>query len=80
MYFTVIVALESIKNTSSAERRGEAVVMIRTFEFVFSIHLIRNILGISSELSLALQKKDQDIVNAILKVARQRFQEMRCDG
>jgi len=79
----VIVALESIKNTSSAERRGEAVVMIqmiRTFEFVFSIHLIRNILGIASELSLALQKKDQDIVNAILKVARQRFQEMRCDG
>jgi len=56
--------------------------MMQTFEFAFSIHLMRNILGIISELFLALQRKDQDIVNVmdLLKIAKEWFQEMRCDG
>ena len=56
----MIITLESIEDTSSAERRGEAVVilqMMRTFEFAFSIHLMRNILGITCELSLAYKEK-----------------------
>ena len=31
--------------------------MMRIFEYAFSIHLMRNILGITTELSLALQRK-----------------------
>lgn len=42
---------------------------MRIFEFVFCIHLMRDILGLIFELSQALQKKDQDIVNAIGLVA-----------
>jgi len=47
--------------------------MMRTFEFVFSIHLMKNVLGITNELSLALQRKDQDTVNAmdLVKIAKQ---------
>ena len=41
---------------------------ILSFEFVFALHLIKNILGITNELLIALQKKkkkNQDIVNVI---------------
>ena len=67
LYSPVIVALESIDDTSSAESREVIVIlqMMRIFEFSFSIHLMRNILGITSELFLVLQRKDQDVVNAM---------------
>ena len=81
---SVIVALDSIEDISSAERREVVLILekMRTFEFAFSIHLMRNILGITSELSLTLQRKNQNIVNVMdfLKMSKQRFQEMRCDG
>ena len=50
-------------------------------KFAFSLHLMKNVLGITNELSLALQKKDQDIVNAMtfVQVSKQRLQMMR-DG
>jgi len=78
LYFSVIIAIENIDDTLSAERRGEVVLILdkmRTFEFAFSIHLIRKILEITSELSWALQRKDQDIVNAmdLLKIYKHRF-------
>lgn len=80
LYSSMIVALES----SSVERREDVLIlqMMRTFEFEFSIHLMRDILGITYELLLALQRKDQDIVNVmdLLKIAKLQFQEMRCDG
>ena len=42
---------------------------------------MKNILGITNELSIALQKKIQDIVNAMtfVKVSTQRLQKMRDD-
>ena len=49
---------------------------ILPFEFVFTLHLIKNILGITNELSIVLLKKkknNQDIVNAVdlVKVSKQ---------
>ena len=40
---------------------------ILSFEFIFALHLMKNILGITNELSIVLQKKkkNQDIVNAM---------------
>ncbi|KAM4071761.1 hypothetical protein ACB094_11G085200 [Castanea mollissima] len=59
---------------------------ILSFEFVFALHLMKNILGITNELSIALQKKkkkkkNQDIVNVmdLVKVSKQRLQVMRDD-
>ena len=42
---------------------------------------MKNILGITNELSIALQKKNQDIVNAmtLVRVSKQRLQMMRDD-
>ncbi|PIN13700.1 hypothetical protein CDL12_13677 [Handroanthus impetiginosus] len=38
------------------------------FEFVFMLHFMKNILSITNELNAALQRKEQDIVNAMLLV------------
>lgn len=40
---------------------------------------MRNILGLTNDLSVALQRKDQDIINALdlVAVAKQSLQEMR---
>ena len=54
---------------------------ILSFEFVFALHLMKNILRIINELSIALQKKNQDIVNVmdLVKVSKQKLQVMRED-
>ena len=54
---------------------------ILSFEFVFTLHLMKNILGIINELSIALQKINKDIANAmdLVKVSKQRLQVMRDD-
>ena len=43
------------------------------------LHLMKNILGITNELSIVLQKKNQNIVNAItlINMFKQRLQLMR---
>ncbi|XP_024969580.1 uncharacterized protein LOC112508947 [Cynara cardunculus var. scolymus] len=38
---------------------------LKTFEFVFYMHLISTILGLTNSLSHALQRKDEDILEAI---------------
>jgi len=53
-----------------------------TFEFVFFVHLMYVILGYTNELSKCLQRRDQDILNAIslVNVAKSRMQQLRSDG
>ena len=70
---------------SNSEQRYEATNLfesIQSFNFVFSLHLMRAILGITNELSQALQRKDQDIVSAmtLVKVCKQQLQMMRESG
>ncbi|XP_022851684.1 zinc finger MYM-type protein 1-like [Olea europaea var. sylvestris] len=52
----------------SCDRRSDAtnlLELIRRFDFTFNLQLMRSVLGISNKLSKALQRKDQDIVNAM---------------
>lgn len=86
LFSSVIDVLEIVaEDGTSSEQKGEACVLldlIQSFEFVFNMHLMKNVLGISNELSQALQRKDQDIVNAMIlvKLSKQRLQQMRDDG
>ncbi|XVF53583.1 hypothetical protein PTKIN_Ptkin05aG0109900 [Pterospermum kingtungense] len=50
--------------------------LMQSFDFVLTLHLMKVILGITDELSKALQRKDQDIVNAmtLVKISKQRLQ------
>ncbi|XP_070054556.1 uncharacterized protein [Nicotiana tomentosiformis] len=52
---------------------------IKEFEFVFLLHLMLKVFIMLNELSKALQKKEQNIVNAMvfLDITKERLQEMR---
>ena len=54
----------------------------QSFEFVFIAHLMFMILGYTNELSECLQRREQDILNAIslVNVAKSRMQQLRSDG
>ena len=57
-----------VENGFSLEQRIEAKVLfwlIQSFDFVFNLLLMSSMLGITNELSKGLQRKDQDIVNAM---------------
>ncbi|PIA48741.1 hypothetical protein AQUCO_01400955v1 [Aquilegia coerulea] len=76
---------EMMEESSSSDKKEEAQVLLdlmHSFEFCFILHLMRNLLGITNDLSKALQQKDQDIVNALalVKVCKERLQQMREGG
>ncbi|KAM3695736.1 hypothetical protein ACJW31_07G155700 [Castanea mollissima] len=86
MFSAVTDVLKIIEKDGLSDQKVEARSIMRSilsFEFVFALHLMKNILGITNELSIALQKKkkNQDIVNAmdLVKVSKQRLQVMRDD-
>ncbi|CAH9118761.1 unnamed protein product [Cuscuta epithymum] len=86
MYSSVIDVLEVIKEDGvTSDQKGEAMRhldSIQTFDFAFFLHLMKTVLGITNELSQALQRKDQDILNAmqLVSIAKGRLQDMRDDG
>ena len=79
MFSSVIEVLEFVEeNGLQSEQRVEARCLldsVQSFEFAFNLHLMKNILGVTNELSLLLQRKDQDIINAMtqVKVSKQRL-------
>ena len=85
MFSSTVYVLEMIENDSLlSKQRVEARYILRlilSFEFSFTLHLIKNIFGITNELSITLQKKNQNIVNAmtLVRVSEQRLQMMRDD-
>ncbi|KAH1192999.1 Zinc finger MYM-type protein 1 [Glycine max] len=86
MYSSIIDVLEIIKeDESNADQKAEAnglLHLLEDFDFAFTLHLMKNVLGISNELSQALQRKDQDIINAMNSVnfTKLRLQTMRDNG
>ncbi|XP_057798119.1 uncharacterized protein LOC131014237 [Salvia miltiorrhiza] len=86
LFSSTIKVLEIIvEDGVSSEQKGEAnnlLGLMQSFDFVFTLHLMRSNLGITNELSKALQRKDQDIVNAmaLVKIAKKRLQMMRDEG
>ncbi|XP_050113767.1 uncharacterized protein LOC126592053 [Malus sylvestris] len=56
--------------------------VILTFEFVFHLFLMKVILGLTNDLSQALQRKDQEIVNAmaLVKSCKEKLYWMRNNG
>ena len=60
MFSTVIDVLEIIKDDGLCDQNVETRSIMRlilSFEFVFALHLMKIILGITNELSIASQKK-----------------------
>jgi hypothetical protein len=86
MFKSVTIVLQKLKDDVLAgDARAEAkglLFRMDDFNFALTLHLMKNVLGISNELSQALQKKDQDIVNAmnLVDIANERLQTLRDDG
>ncbi|KAH0654153.1 hypothetical protein KY285_032176 [Solanum tuberosum] len=76
---TIVVDSESVEEKAKATRYLK---VCQTFEIAFLLHLMRDILAITNELNESLQKKEQDIANAILlvKVVKKRLQDLRNEG
>ncbi|XP_026410496.1 zinc finger MYM-type protein 1-like [Papaver somniferum] len=80
IFSSVVTLLEDLAVDS--DKKFEAKVLLdsmQNFNFVFSLHLMKTILGITNDLSKALQRKDQDIANAmkLVTVCKERLQLMR---
>ncbi|XP_060960704.1 uncharacterized protein LOC115723760 [Cannabis sativa] len=88
MFSSIIELLEIIVDDgSNSDQKGEAENLLgfmQSFEFVFNLHLMKTILGITNELSKALQRNDQHIVNAMtlvkqLQELNDRFNEVNIE-
>ncbi|KAH0768458.1 hypothetical protein KY285_004329 [Solanum tuberosum] len=78
----VPVALDMGEVESEKAKATGYFKVCQTFEIAFILHLMRDILAITNELNESLQKKEQDIANAILlvKVVKKRLQDLRNEG
>ncbi|XP_031106247.1 zinc finger MYM-type protein 1-like [Ipomoea triloba] len=68
LFSPVIEVLDEIGVNDGPKQRTEAFGVLEAilcFDFVFFLHLMKDVLGITNDLSQALQKKDQNIVSAI---------------
>ena len=76
-----IVKKDSVKPTSNGGAFGLIGKMER-FDFVFIMHLMIELLSITDSLSHALQRKDQDIVEAMQLIidVKEQLQDMRDNG
>ncbi|GAV89309.1 LOW QUALITY PROTEIN: DUF4371 domain-containing protein, partial [Cephalotus follicularis] len=86
MFSSAIDVLEIVRTDgSSLELKAEAfaiLTFVQTFEFAFNLNLMKTILGMTNELSQALQKKDQNVINAmhLVRVSKQQLQMLRYGG
>ncbi|CAN6552117.1 unnamed protein product [Malus baccata var. baccata] len=85
MFSSVVHVLQMVIDDNPNESAGEANKLmreIRTFEFVFHLFLMKVILGLTNDLSQALQMKDQEIVNAmaLVKSCKEKLHWMRNNG
>ena len=82
---TCAVLRNIINDRSKSNQRAEADGVydsITSFEFVFILHLMRDIMEITDDLCQALQSKSQDILNAMHLVSTRKIliQKFREDG
>ncbi|XP_050373155.1 uncharacterized protein LOC126790846 [Argentina anserina] len=79
---TVKVIQMIMEDGTHDDQRGECNLLLaqmQSFNFIFCLFLMRQVLGVTNELSQALQRNDQDIVNAmdLVKASKQQLQTMR---
>ncbi|XP_060170777.1 uncharacterized protein LOC132601729 [Lycium barbarum] len=83
LFSYIIHVLEVIKceGSNPSDRLHGKAYLIETigFEFAFLLHLMLKVLVLSNELSKALQRKEQDIINVMvfLDLTKERLQKLR---
>ncbi|XP_023737843.1 uncharacterized protein LOC111885848 [Lactuca sativa] len=86
LYHVIREVLDKIGDaSSSSDDRLKADVVaysLESFDFIFMIHLMKTIFDVENDLNNALQRKVQDIVNAmsLVTLTRRRLQEVGDNG
>ncbi|XP_039115842.1 uncharacterized protein LOC120251373 [Dioscorea cayenensis subsp. rotundata] len=86
MWESVLEVLENVCNDGNVtEQRGIALGLIQrmeSFEFIFILHLMIKVLGLTNDLPNVLQQKDQNIVNAmgLIVNVKELMQDLRENG
>ncbi|KAL7619274.1 uncharacterized protein LOC111913592 [Lactuca sativa] len=86
IYASICDVLEDISEfDSDRDRRAEVICILKwlkSFDFVFCLHFMVDILGVTGHLNTILQRKDQDIINAMNQLSRSKkaIQESRDIG
>ncbi|KAK1377465.1 zinc finger MYM-type protein 1-like [Heracleum sosnowskyi] len=73
---------KEVSDTIDSNKAQSITHLLMSFDFVFVAHLMVAIFGITNELNVALQKHDQDIVNAMsmVDITKTSLQKMRDEG
>ncbi|KAL9856982.1 putative transcription factor and/or regulators TTF-type(Zn) family [Arabidopsis thaliana] len=86
LFSSIVIVLEYIQDEGTdTTKRQQAYGILKyfhTFDFVFYLELMLLVMGLTDSLSKALQRKDQDILNAIslVKTTKCQLQKVRDDG
>ncbi|KAJ9541078.1 hypothetical protein OSB04_027584 [Centaurea solstitialis] len=86
LFPSVIDVLEIIEEDGlTQEQKSEARMLsisLQDFGFIFCLHFMRTLLGITNQLSQALQRKEEDIVNAmnLVGICKKQLQDLRDNG
>ncbi|KAH7650966.1 Ribonuclease H-like protein, partial [Dioscorea alata] len=86
MWTSILEVLQNVHDDgASSDNRGIVASLIdkmENYKFVFVMYLMRRLLGMTNELSLSLQQKDQNIVQAmrLIEAVKARLQHFRETG
>ncbi|XP_066333690.1 uncharacterized protein [Miscanthus floridulus] len=69
----VLGKISKDKSQSERIKAQNCLTVIESFDFIFMAHLLLTIFGYTDELCKALQKRDQDIINAIELIEMTKF-------
>ncbi|KAK1371933.1 zinc finger MYM-type protein 1-like [Heracleum sosnowskyi] len=74
--------MQEVSDTIDSNKAQSITHLLMSFDFVFVAHLMVAIFGITNELNVALQKHDQDIVNAMsmVDITKTSLQKLRDEG
>jgi hypothetical protein len=85
LYGAIVGVIVEVGNDPTYDKYGETTLLLyllQSFDFIFMLYMLVEILGFTNDLSLALQRGDQDLINALslVNATKQELQEMRDDG
>ncbi|KAI3716955.1 hypothetical protein L1987_68206 [Smallanthus sonchifolius] len=86
LYQSVIEVLEYVEetgNTIASKKQADGLQSeMKKYDFVFYLHLMKHVLNHTNILSQCLQRREQDLLNAIslVKSTKQQLEKLRLDG
>jgi len=68
LYSSIVRVVEEMHNDTPFDKHGETIFLLdvlQSFDFIFMLHLMVEILEITNSLNVALQRHDRDLLNVL---------------